>query len=416
MNKISRNALLGYVLLLLLCASCSGGPVNTTDIPESNPTVTKIPATSIPTFAPTATLDPEQKYLETLASFGAKWLGGDGGLGSRLSPDGKWVLPDRGATFAASEYQLDTEPFQFISVENPGIKLQTYFETDLLKPASSVDEFNISGPGVKWSPDSTLVAVSGVVSGNNDPRPDMIVLVDISDPKNIKKFITRWENLSVPRLYWSDDSAKLLVWCGPDDGSYFMFADEDDIYDTAWIVDRQGNLLTKFSVAGYRAPTWLGDQIFAIKNKTELMAFNPGNEKFESLFVHDLEISIVGKNESQQRLLLFENGSSLNFLVYDLATQSIVDKVPFDIKIDYPDELAFVLQYGWRLNTPDYSAGATNNNSDFWIFDWQNHKLTYLHFDYGKKEFIDPVGWSPILNGFIVGTRADRIELSVIRP
>lgn len=309
--------------------------------------------TSIPTLAPTATLDPEQKYLETLASFGAKWLGGDGGLGSRLSPDGEWVLPDRGATFAAYEYQLDTEPFEFISVENPGIKLQTYFEANLLKPTSSEDEFNIASSGMRWSPDSAVVAVSGFMSMESGPKPDAIILVDISDPKNIKKFITRWENLSMPRLYWSDDSAKLLAWCGPDDGSYFMFADEADIYDTAWIVDRQGNLLTKFSVAGYRAPTWLGDQIFAIKNKTELMAFNFGNEKFESLFVHNLEISIVGKNESQQRLLLFENGSSLNFLVYDLAMQSIVDKVPFDIKIDYPDDWANVLKYGWRLNTPD---------------------------------------------------------------
>jgi len=412
MKPVRLISLVSLLTLMFIASSCISSIFPSLETPEKYATpVNALPITL--TDTPKQTVNAEQVYLDTLSGFGSRILGGgSGGLELRLSPNGNWVLPDN------SSYELDTDSVEIVSIQNPETKLQIFIETDFISPTSPVldwQKFAINW--VVWSPDSTILALAGSIAFGPGPQPDYLMLFNISDPVHIKKTIIRWDNISVPYLTWSPNSAKLLIWCGPKDGSSYMYDREGTVYDTAWIVDRQGKTLNEFSIANYYAPIWLGDRLFMIKDKKELWVFTPDNGLFYKVIEHDTEISIVSKNETNQQLLLFENGSMLNFLVFDLASERIVDRIPFKIKIEYRDEFNDFLKYGWRaISAPNYSAAVLNNNSDFWIFDWQNHELYSFHFEYNQKDAIYPIGWSPILNGFLVGTRTDRINLSVIRP
>ncbi len=381
--------LLMVVVVSLLISACQETPA---PIPTaaSSPTPTSKPATPTLTEQPTAMATPvELSYYEKLESL--KITDDLYFLDTRLSPNGQWV--ER----ATWPFVLGQDYFEFTSLGDDPITIQVPVDNDFLElpldkiPGGEISSLDSRSYGssssdhITWSPDNTIYLALGPAYQGSPFT--FLVMFDISDPENVKKTLIQWEYQGEPYTAWSPDSSQYLIWFGEEVemGKHFSHI----VYaDVAWLVDREGNILTEFDVSGYRTPTWVNDQIFVLKGENEIWRLDPLEGRAEKWYTSDRPIEkILDLNAENTQLLMFESTAPYDFLILDIAARQVIAEVPSPLtEYDLGDNTSAV-------SSTSHYTGIFDGH--FYIFNWN----TYTTSSYGVC--FCPF-WSSVLNGFVI--------------
>ena len=359
--------LLMVVMISLLISACQETPARVPTT-TSSPTPTSKPATLTPT--PTLTEQPtaratlvELTYFEKLKEVAFNndmvYI-----LDISLSPNGRWVVK------APSPFVLEQDYFEFTSLGDDPITIQMPVDNDFLglpldkipgEKISSLDSRSYgshSSDHIAWSPDSSVYLALGPAYQGSPFT--FLVMFDISDPENVKKTLIKWEYQGEPYTAWSPDSSQYLIWFGEEVEMGKLFT--HIVYtDVAWLVDREGNILTEFDVSGYRTPTWVNDQIFVLKGENEIWRLDPLEGRAEKWYTSNRPIAkILDLNAENTQLLMFESVAPYDFLILDIAARQVIAQVPSPLtEYDLGDE-------AYAVSSPSHYTGIYVY--DFYIF------------------------------------------------
>ena len=381
--------LLMVVIVSLLISACQETPAPVPTV-ASSPTPTSKPTTTTLTEQPTASAtSAEINYFQRLKRFNIgyqTYL-----LDIRLSPNGQWVVK------APSPFVLGQDYFEFASLGDDPVTIQVPVDNDFLGlpsdkiPQGEVSSLNLRSYGnnssdhITWSPDSTIYLALGPAYQGSPFT--FLVMFDISDPENVKKTLIQWDYPGEPYTAWSPDSSQYLIWFGEEVEMGKMFT--HIVYaDVAWLVDREGNILTEFDVSGYRTPTWVNDQIFVLKGENEIWRLDPLEGRAEKWYTSDRPIEkILDLNAENTQLLMFESTAPYDFLILDIAARQVIAEVPSPLtEYDLGDNTSAV-------SSTSHYTGIFDGH--FYIFNWN----TYTTSSYGVC--FCPF-WSSVLNGFVI--------------
>jgi hypothetical protein len=258
-----------------------------------------------------------------------------------------------------------------------------------------------SGDNTTWSPDSTAVLVMGAAFLGPDFA--FLIIIDISDPENVDKNVVKWDYEGEPYTAWSPDSSQLLLWFGPEINLGKMFT--VSYTERAWILDRQGTRLSEFDIKGFRSPFWVGDQLFAIKNENEIWLISPDQNHAEKLFTNDKPIAkILDRSHQNTQLLLIEDVSPHDLLLYDIDLNLVVDRIPSQLKYYSPGQVddCHVIRTNSHYTGIEFISIV--------VFDWTTHTVIKY------TDFINDIFWSPVVKGFIGNRFHPPDKLDIIYP
>lgn len=403
-----------FVIVLLACliTSCKGNieaPTTAVDglTPSmASPDILNSTQTSKPTndqLVPTAISDAPvvtaEKYLKNLTQFPQRDnIFSNYSLNHRLSPNGEMVFAD---TTIVIEYG---DPYQIYSVFDAAPLISENLYADGFLPQSGTIKTDSSFIIMNqvWSPDSQAVALIGSYIGG--PLTNFVIVMDITNPEDVQKFLVSWPFHNYPYSCWSPDSQNFLIWFGPEDVLEGGHGIEPDIVEEAWVINRNTQVTSKLITTDLSSPLWFEGGLLVIKNQREIWWKDIRSDVERKLYACDFDVDrLLGYDEKGGKLLLGTMTDPIKIRVLDLKQDKVTVELDFDEHYIVP--------------TSFHGTQTTVNMTIIWtlsdgltVFDWDREELKKLCED-GR-----PVGWSPILNGFIVGPAEHETDFRVVYP
>jgi hypothetical protein len=368
-----------FVLTLMMLPSCSrlSSSIETAEI------VLNMDATTPPTIVPKATMD---MYIEKYINWLNQYPSAYGQPVVSLSPNGLYI-------FSFPDPFLVGKDTITIIYEQTGAEIDIPLDYDLLGLTKDavpdgklyLHRGSLSADHTTWTPDSTAFLLKGGVTFPWENG--FLIIYNIHDPDKADAYVVSWDYAGDPYTAWSPDSTSLLIWFGPE---IPLGKDFNGIYtEEAWIVNRQGGLLKKIDVRGFRSPFWAGRYLYAIKNEREIWIIDPLTGNSEPLYANEINpVRILDRNLEGSQLLIIELAEPINLLIFDIESQRVIDRIP-----SLMSEKEAESCYG--ISTSSDYTGIFGHY--LYIFNWQNHTLEKRNDRIG----IVTDKWSPVVNGFV---------------
>ncbi len=113
---------------------------------------------------------------------------------------------------------------------------------------------------------------------------------------------------------------------------------------------------------------------------------------------------MLGYKPEKNMLLLLSEIDGLEFTVFDLSEMKVINAY----RMIAPSHPYYHFYTFIATTNPEFSGISVH--STFWIFNWNTYKAKNL------GEAIDPVIWSPLLNGFLYVKNYDYDKLILLKP